>query len=92
MYIENIVVGIPTYPPSSIFAEDKDDWLNNELHKTKFTKERFLPRILVAIGFAKSTSEIIRNKPDLYTRLDDTGFFEIKYGKRKCWILVGKED
>ena len=38
MYIENIVVGI-LYTLLLNFAEDKDDWLNNELHKTKFTKK-----------------------------------------------------
>lgn len=47
MYAENIVIGKPIVEPSSMFAKDKNDWINVEKEKTYFTNERFLPRILV---------------------------------------------
>lgn len=92
LYIENIVIGEPIADLPSIFADDIDDWVNVEKNKTYFTKERFLPRILVDIGIYPSVSEIRRNKPELMVELNDMDFIDnLKVSKkRRLWILVGK--
>lgn len=65
MYIENIVIGKPIVEPSTMFADDGDDWERTEKEKTYYTEERFLPRILVDIDIYPSINEIRRNKPEL---------------------------
>lgn len=50
MYIENIVIGKTIAEPKSLLALNDKDWFGNELDKTWFTNETFLPRILVDIG------------------------------------------
>ena len=89
MHIENIVIDSPMVNPSTIFAYNNKDWEDNEKIKTVYTSERFLPKILKEIGFVKSNSEVKRNKPKLCIYLNDPDFLEIKWGKKKCWILVG---
>jgi hypothetical protein len=89
-HIENIVIGNPIVESEVIFASSHDDWINNESKITVHTSERFLPKILVDIGFTPSTSEIRRNRKDLIRTLDKLEFIEIKIGKKKCWILVGE--
>lgn len=89
MYIENVVIGSPIVEPLAIFSYNIDDWENNEKIKTCYTDERYLPKILKEIGFVKSTSEIRRNKPNLCVTLDKLDFLEVKWGKKRCWILVG---
>lgn len=91
-YIENVVVGYSICSPESMFALDEEDWKNNEREKTYYTNERFLPQILVDLGIAKSKSEVKRNKPQYFAFLDKQDFIEIKWGKRKLWILIGKEE
>jgi hypothetical protein len=91
MYIENIVIGNPIVEPSSIFGKDEEDWILFEQEKTYFTSERFLPRILVDLGIAPSISEVRRNRKDLVRTLEQLDYLEIKYGKRRLFILVGKE-
>lgn len=91
MYIENIVIGNPIVEPSSIFGKDEEDWILFEQEKTYFTSERFLPRILVDLGIAPSISEVRRNRKDLVITLEQLDYLEIKYGKRRLFILVGKE-
>ena len=89
-HIENIVIGQPLLPASKFFASSTEDWLANERDKTYRTNERFLPRILVDLGFFPSTSEVKRNKPELFINLNDLDFLEIKVNKKKrVWILVG---
>lgn len=90
MHIENIVVGNPNAIVSTMFANDTDDWINNEKPKTLFTEERFLPKILVEAGVVPSISEVKRNKPELIKQLHNPDFLEIKWGKKKVWILVGE--
>lgn len=92
MYVENIVIGTPIVEPSLIFGKDQDDWILYEQEKTYFTKEQFLPRILVDIGVAPSVSEVRRNRKDLVKALDKLDYLEIKYGKRRLFILVGLKD
>ena len=89
MHIENVVIDSPMVNPSTIFAYDNKDWEDNEKIKTCYTSERFLPKILKEIGIVKSTSEVRRNKPKLCISLEGPDFLEIKWGKKKCWILVG---
>ncbi|MDV3425881.1 MAG: hypothetical protein LIR50_01165 [Bacillota bacterium] len=89
MYIENIVIDSPIVDPSMIFACDDKDWEDNEKIKTCYTSDRFLPKILKEIGIVKSTSEVKRNKPKLCIFLNGPDFLEVKWGKKKCWILVG---
>lgn len=89
MHIENIVIDSPMVNPSTIFAYNNTDWEENEKLKTCYTSERFLPKILKEIGFVKSNSEVKRNKPKLCISLECPDFLEIKWGKKKCWILVG---
>ena len=91
MYIENIVIGNPIVEPSSIFGKDEEDWILFEQEKTYVTSERFLPRILVDLGIAPSISEVRRNRKDLVRTLEQLDYLEIKYGKRRLFILVGKE-
>lgn len=88
-YIENIVIGRPLVPAWTLLAQTARDWIENEKEKTIFTEERFLPKILVDLGVVKSTSEVKRNKPELFKTLDKPDFLEIKWGKRKLWILAG---
>lgn len=92
MYVENIVIGTPIVEPALIFGRDEDDWISYEQEKTYFTKEQFLPRILVDIGIAPSVSEVRRNRKDLVKTLDQLDYLEIKYGKRRLFILVGLKD
>ena len=91
MYKENIVIGKTIAEPKSLLSLNDEDWFNNELEKTWFTNETFLPRILVAIGIFPSVNEIRRNKPELVVNLDEIGFIELKVTrKRKVWIMIGE--
>ena len=90
-HIENIVIGQPLINPSEIFSADTDDWNDNELTKTYYTNERYLPRILVDLGIYPSVSEIKRNKPELVSTLDKLDFLMIRPKKKiPLWILVGE--
>jgi hypothetical protein len=92
-YIENIVIGEPIVPIKKLLCDNinsKYDWDNIEKDKTYYTEERYLPKILVDIGFVKSISEVKRNKPQLNIKLNKLDFMEVKWGKNKCWIIVGE--
>ena len=91
-YMENIVIGTSIVDPKSMFTSSDDDWNTVEKEKTYYTNERFLPRILVALGIYPSVSEIRRNKPELVRSLDGLDFIDgLKAKKkRKLWILVGE--
>lgn len=91
MYVENIVIGKPLVDEADLFSLSNEDWCENEQYKTYWTKERFLPRILVDIGIFPSTSEVRRNKPELVKTLNEVDFIELKATKkRKIWIAVGE--
>ena len=87
--VQNIVIGTPVCNPSLLFADNEADWETNEKKNTLFTEERFLPRVLVEIGLVKSTSEVRKNRPELFKTLDEIDFIKIKWGKRFLWIAVG---
>lgn len=91
-YIENIVINSPLVPPEEIFASSYEDWINNEQDKTFYANEIFLPKIMVELGIVKSISEIRRNKPELVRELNDYDYLEVKWGKKRLFILVGKTE
>lgn len=75
-----------------LFALNEDDWERVEKEKTFYTEERFLPKILVELGFYPSVSEIRRNRSDLMVTLDNIDFIDkLKVKKREwIWIAVGE--
>lgn len=88
---QNVIVGTPLPgTPAELFGSNTIDWVINEHNQTLFTEERFLPRIMVEAGIVKSTSEVRRNRPDLWKSLDKLDFFQVKWGKKFLWILVGE--
>ena len=88
---QNVIVGTPLPgTPAELFGSSTIDWVINEHNQTLFTEERFLPRIMVEAGIVKSTSEVRRNRPDLWKSLDKLDFFQEKKKKKFLWILVGK--
>ena len=87
--VQNSVVCTPLVHPSQLFASDLQDWDINEKVNTLFTDERFLPRILVTAGIAKSTSEVRKNRPELVKALTDVDFFRVKWVKKFLWIAIG---
>ena len=88
-HIENIVIGFPIVDEKTMFAANDEDWERMEKEKTFYTEERFLPNILVEIGIVPSKGEIRRNKPQLMISLEDLDFMEVKWGKKRLFILVG---
>lgn len=91
-YIENIVINSPLVSPEEIFALSYEDWINVEQDKTYYTEETFLPKIMVELGIVKSVNEVKRNKPDFVRELNEYDYLEIKWGKRKLFILVGETE
>lgn len=91
-YIENVVIGNIDTCESDLFAYDERDWCQNEVDKTYYTNERFLPKILVALGIYPSVSEIRRNKPDLMVTLSAKDFIsKLKVAKKRyLWIAIGE--
>jgi hypothetical protein len=89
-YYENIVIGKPIVSEASMFALNEEDWEQVEKEKTYWTEERNLAVILKELGIVKSVSEVRRNKPQLYVKLDKLDYMEIKWGKRKLFVLVGE--
>lgn len=89
-YIENVVIGTPLVQASEIFAFNQEDWIENEQEKTVLTEERYLPLIMKELGIVSSISEVKRNKPQLCIQLDKLDYVEIKWGKRRLFILVGE--
>ena len=58
---------------------------------TVFTNdETFLPRVLVKFGFFPSTSQVKKNRPDLWCDAEDFHMDTIKIGHKRVWIFVGK--
>lgn len=89
---ENVVIGKPDIELHGLFAHDKGDWDELESKKTFFTNERFLPKLLVEIGIAKSNSEVRKNRPELVRELNKRDFMGIKWGKKFIFIAVFPEN
>lgn len=87
---QNVVIGEPICEPWQMFANTPEDWEDNEKQNTLFTNERFLPKIMIECGIVKSVNEVRKNKPELVKTLDSVDFHEIKWGKKRSFIQVGK--
>lgn len=86
---ENVVIGIPEEDIiKNLLAYDEKDWEEVEKEKTLFTDNRFLPKILVDCGIAKSNSEVRRNRPELVRELTERDFVRVKWGKKYVFIIV----
>lgn len=57
------------------------------------TMTRYLPKIMVEAGIVSSTSEVRRNRPELCKTYPDdmTTCEEIKWGKKRLYVVVGKK-
>lgn len=89
IHIENIVIGKPRVEVYELLGIDLEDYKRIEEEKTLFTDERYLPKLLVEAGIVKSTSEVRRNKPELIKTLGELDFIELKWGRKRLWIVVG---
>ena len=87
---QNVVIGKPIYNEKLLIGLDEEDFEKNEKEYTLYTEERFLPKILVEAGLVKSTSEVRRNKPELFKALDKLDCLEVKWGKKRLYIVVGE--
>ena len=87
---QNVIIGNLLCEPHLLFAYDEQDWENNEKQNTLITNERFLPRLLVEAGIAKSANEVRKNRPELVKELVEVDFIKLKWGKKFLWIAVGE--
>lgn len=78
---KNVVIGTPIVELSELYGDEDIDL---------FTEERFLPTILVSLGFFKSNSEVRKNRADLFINVNKLDFMHIKVGKKHLWLTVGK--
>ena len=94
MVYHNVLIGKPLVEPWELIALDEDDWENNEKEYTLFTDSRYLPAVLKEAGLVSSTREVRRNRPDLCKTFadDELACLDIKLGKKKLWVVVGKAE
>jgi hypothetical protein len=90
MKFQNVIIGELLVSPDQLFAGDESDWTNNEIQKTLFTTDRFLPKIMVDCGIVKSISEVKRNQPKFCVTLDKVDFIRVKWGKDNIYVAIGK--
>ncbi len=87
---ENIVIKTPLVPLEALGV------LSDEV--TVFENELFLPRVLVAYGIYKTTSDVKRNIKAFEKRngfspwmtLERPMFEYIKVGRKHFWLIVGE--
>ena len=92
-YAENIIIGCPIVKDVELmFAKDLDDWYYNEAGKTIWmpTGINNIAELLVLLGIVKSKSEVRRNKPELCKHFDKPDYVEVKWGKRRLYVLIGQ--
>jgi len=82
MLPNNIIIGTPLVNLSLLGITPTEITITDE--------ERFLPKLLVKHGFFKSTSQLRKNRSDLWKTLDKIDFKEIKIGHKRVWIVVGE--
>jgi hypothetical protein len=88
MQPDNIIIKTPLVDLSILLS----DW-NNKIPDSDITvydDETFLPRLLVKYEFFKSTSQLRKNRPDLWRELDRVDFEELKIGHKRVWLVVGE--
>lgn len=86
----NVVIGKPLVEPSTLLASDLTDWEETEKKNTLFTDNRYLPAVMKEAGVVSSTGEVRRNRPDLCITLDEIDCINIKWGKKRLYIIVGE--
>lgn len=86
----NVVIGKPVVEPWLLLANDEKDWEETEKKDTLFTETRYLPAIMKEAGVVSSTGEVRRNRPELCTTLDTVDCLNIKWGKKRLYIIVGE--
>lgn len=86
---QNVVIGKPELDIRQVIAFDNDDWERNEKPVTLFTETRFLPAVMKEAGIVASTGEVRRNRDDLVITLDKPDCLDIKWGKKRLFIVVG---
>lgn len=86
----NVVIGKSTVDPSLLLANDYKDWEENEKKDTLFTDTRFLPAVMKEAGVVSSISEVRRNRPELCITLDQVDCINLKWGKKRLYIIVGE--
>ena len=89
---QNVVIGTPLVHPSELLAYDATDWEKNEKEQTLFTNTRYLPMILKEAGIVQSTREVKRNRPEFDRTLDMPDYIELKWGKKRLFIIVGEDE
>lgn len=87
---QNVVIGTPLVSPNELLATDERDWEENEKKVTLFTETRFLPAVMKEAGIVSSTGEVRRNQQKLVITLDRPDFIELKWGKKRLFVVVGK--
>ena len=87
--VKDIVIGKPICEPWYMFCNEQNEW-DDIKDNVLFTEERYLPKLMVDCGLVKSISEVRRNKPELVINLDKPDFIEVKWGKSRLYIQVGK--
>ena len=87
--VKDIVIGKPICDPWYMFCNEQNEW-DDIKDNVLFTEERYLPKLMVDCGLVKSISEVRRNKPELVINLDKPDFIEVKWGKSRLYIQVGK--
>ena len=87
--VKDIVIGDPICHPWYMFCNEYEEW-DSVKDDVIFTKERYLPKLMVECGIVDSISEVRRNRPELVTNLDKPAFMEIKWGKSRLYIQIGE--
>jgi hypothetical protein len=86
----NVVIGKPLVEPCTLLANDLTDWEETEKKNTLFTDNRYLPAVMKEAGIVNSTGEVRRNRPDLCITLNEVDCINIKWGKKRLYIIVGE--
>jgi hypothetical protein len=86
----NVVIGKPLVEPYTLLANDLTDWEETEKKNTLFTNTRYLPAVMKEAGIVNSTGEVRRNRPDLCITLDKVDCINLKWGKKRLYIIVGE--
>ena len=78
----NIVIGEPLVSLESLGIKE-----NEEVFRTD---EIFLPKILKQFGIFKSTSQVKKNRPDLWRELEEFEFTKLEIGHKRIFIIKGE--
>ena len=88
--MDNVIIGKLSVDPHHLFALNEDDWVDNECDNTLFTREKFIPKIMVQTGIVNSASEVRRNRSDLVREVKENSFEIIKWGKKFLFVACGE--